>query len=103
VLDAGRIARAERLARLGHERETALPQLVVDAGWPPALYLRGLWGWTVPSVDHQVDLLGAGRPVPEQGVEVAEEEGMVAGDDADAARQTPDAAFREQKTPGITW
>jgi hypothetical protein len=42
VLDAGRVARAERLTRLGHERETALPQLLVDVGWPPPFDLSSL-------------------------------------------------------------
>jgi hypothetical protein len=42
----------------------------------------------MPAVDHQVDLLGSGRPVSEQGGEVAEEEGMIPGDDAEATCQT---------------
>jgi hypothetical protein len=48
----------------------------------------------VPAIDDQLDLLRADGAVPEQGREIAEEERVIAGNNAQPVGQPPDVPVR---------
>jgi hypothetical protein len=90
VLYPSRVPRPEGLPRLDHEREAAAAQLLVDLGGAAALHVGRPGGLGVPAIDDQLDLLRADGAVPEQGREIAEEERVIAGNNAQPVGQPPD-------------
>ena len=101
ALDARGVPGPERLAWSDHEGKPSRLQLAVNRGRSPPLDFGSFWRVTMPTVDNELDLLRAGRPIAEQGHQVAEQQGVVTGHDAEAPSQPPDIVLRERKATRI--